>query len=169
MAVWQTRTKKRMGQIAVIGTADPTAEEYEAAQTIGYLIAGNHETVICGGLSGVMAAACKGAQERGGLTIGIVPDSGNGNEYLDVVIRTGLGHARNALVVQSSDAVIAIGGGYGTLSEIAIALKTNRPVFGIKTWEIEGVMKCTTPEEAVLMAVHAARLSPGYRIPRAGP
>jgi uncharacterized protein (TIGR00725 family) len=165
----QTRTQKSMGQIAVIGPADPTAEEYEAAQTIGALIAGNHEAVVCGGLFGVMEAVCKGAHEQGGLTIGIVPDTGNGNGYLDVVIRTGLGHARNALVVQSSDAVIAIGGGYGTLSEIAIALKIKRPVFGIKTWEIEGVMKCATPEEAVLMAVRASRLSPGYRTPRAGP
>ena len=158
-----------MGQIAVIGPADPTPEEYEAAQTVGYLIAGNHETVVCGGLSGVMEAACKGAREQCGLTIGIVPDQGNGNLYLDIVIRSGLGYARNVLVVQSSDAVIAIGGGYGTLSEIAIALKSGRPVFGIKTWEIEGVMKCATPEEAVLMAVRAARLSPLYRSPRAGP
>jgi hypothetical protein len=158
-----------MGQIAVIGPADPTPEEYEAAQTVGYLIAGNHETVVCGGLSGVMEAACKGAREQGGLTIGIVPDHGNGNPFLDIIIRSGLGHARNVLVVQSSEAVIAVGGGYGTLSEIAIALKSGRPVFGIKTWEIGGVMKCATPEEAVLMAVRAARLSPLYRSPRSGP
>jgi len=158
-----------MGQIAVIGPSDPTPEEYETARTVGFLIAENRETLICGGLSGVMEAACRGAQEQGGLTIGIVPDNGNGNRYLDVVIRTGLGQARNSLVVQSSDAVIAIGGGYGTLSEIAISLKTGHPVFGIKTWEIEGVVKCATPEEAVLMAVRAARLSPGYRTPRAGP
>ena len=116
-----------------------------------------------------MEAACKGAREKGGLTIGIVPDTGNGNAYLDIIIRSGLGHARNALVVQSSDAVIAIGGGYGTLSEIALALKAHRPVFGIKTWEIKGVTPCSTPEEAVLRAVHAARRSPGYRSPRGGP
>jgi len=158
-----------MGQIAVIGPADPTPKEYETARTVGFLIAGNRETLVCGGLSGVMEAACRGAQEQGGLTIGIVPDAGNGNRYLDVVIRTGLGHARNVLIAQSSDAVIAIGGGYGTLSEIAIALKTGHPVFGLKTWEIEGVVKCATPEEAVLRAVRAARLSPGYRTPRAGP
>ncbi len=158
-----------MGQIAVIGPADPTTEEYETARTVGFLVAGNRETLVCGGLSGVMEAACRGAQEQGGLTVGIVPDAGNGNRFLDVVIRTGLGHARNTLVAQSSDAVIAIGGGYGTLSEIAIALKIGHPVFGIKTWEIEGVVKCATPEEAVLMAVRAARLSPGYRTPRGGP
>jgi uncharacterized protein (TIGR00725 family) len=158
-----------MGQIAVIGPADPSAEEYETARTVGCLIASNHETTVCGGLSGVMEAACKGAKEQAGLTIGIVPDTGGGNLYLDVVIRSGLGHARNALVVQSADAVIAVGGGYGTLSEIAIALKIHCPVFGIKTWDIPGVTRCASPEEAVIKAVSAARRSPGYRNPRAGP
>lgn len=155
-----------MGQIAVIGPADPSEEEYDTARRVGCLIANEHESLVCGGLSGVMEAACKGARGKGGLTIGIVPDTGNGNAYLDIIIRSGLGHARNALVVQSSDAIIAIGGGYGTLSEIALALKAHRPLFGIKTWEIKGVTSCSTPEEAVLRAVHAARRSPGYRIPR---
>ncbi len=158
-----------MGQIGVIGAGNASPEEYEEARTVGNLIAENHETLVCGGLSGVMEAACKGAHKKGGLTIGIVPDTGNGNRYLDIVIRTGIGHARNTLVAQSSDAVIAIGGGYGTLSEIAIALKTGHPVFGLKTWEIEGIVKCATPQEAVLRAVHAARRSPGYRTPRDGP
>jgi uncharacterized protein (TIGR00725 family) len=160
---------KTMGQIGVIGAGNASPEEYEAARTVGNLIAENHEILVCGGLFGVMEAACKGARERKGSTVGIVPDTGNGNRYLDVVIRTGQGYARNVIVVQSSDAVIAIGGGHGTLSEIAIALKTGHPVFGLKTLEIEGVLNCATPEEAVLMAVRAARLSPGYRTPRAGP
>jgi uncharacterized protein (TIGR00725 family) len=155
-----------MGQIGVIGAADASPEEYEAARTVGRLIAENHETLVCGGLSGIMEAACKGAKEQNGVTIGIVPDIGNGNQFLDVVIRTGQGHGRNVLVVQSADAVIAVGGGYGTLSEIAIALKLKRRVFGINTWDIEGVVKCTTPEEAVLKAVRAARRFPSYRIPR---
>jgi hypothetical protein len=158
-----------MGQIAVIGTADATPEIYEAARTIGHLIATNHETLVCGGLGGVMEAACTGAHEEGGITVGIVPDTGNGNASLDIVIRTGLGHARNALVVQSADAVIAVGGNYGTLSEVAIALKTGRPVFGYKTWDIDGVIACATPEEAVLMAVRAARLSTSYRSCRDDP
>jgi uncharacterized protein (TIGR00725 family) len=149
-----------MGQIAVIGAADTTPEEYQVAFTVGSLIAKNHETLVCGGLWGVMEAACKGAKEHEGVTIGIVPDTGNGNEYLDIVIRTGLGHARNVIIAQSADAVIAIGGSYGTLSEIAIALKMKRPVFGVKSWDIEGVMKCATPEEAVLRAVHASRRLP---------
>ena len=153
----------RMGQIAVIGAADATPELKEAARTIGALIAANHETLVCGGLGGVMEAACTGAHEEGGLTVGIVPDTGNGNAALDIVIRTGLGHARNVLVAQSADAVIAVGGSYGTLSEIAVALKTGRPVFGYRTWNIDGVIACATPEEAVLMAVRAARLSRSYR------
>jgi uncharacterized protein (TIGR00725 family) len=78
-----------MGQIGIIGPADPSPEEYEMAQIVGYLIAGNHETLVCGGLPGVMEAACKGAKERDGLTVGIVPDTGKGNQYLDIVIRTG--------------------------------------------------------------------------------
>ena len=160
---------KTMGQIGVIGPADPLPEEYAIAQSVGRQIAGHHETLVCGGLSGIMEAACKGAKEQDGLTVGIVPDTSNGNGFLDIVIRTGIGHARNAIIAQSADAVIAIGGSYGTLSEIAIALKMKRPVFGIKTWDIKGVIQCMTPEEAVLRAVNAARLFPLYRTPRAGP
>ncbi len=146
-------------QIAVIGAADATQKEYEAAQALGRLIAENKETLICGGMGGVMEAACKGAQEIGGRTVGIIPDMGDGNSFLDVQVRSGMGHSRNIVLVQSADAVIAVGGKYGTLSEIAIALKLKKPVFGLKTWEIEGVVKCSTPEEAVLMAVRAARRS----------
>lgn len=135
-------------QIAVIGAADASAEEYATACAVGALIA-SRGTLVCGGLGGVMEAACKGAQENGGLTVGILPDMGCGNSYLDVVIRTGLGHARNVLVVQSADAVIAIGGSHGTLSEIAIALKMKCPVYGLKTWDIAGVVHCATPKEAV--------------------
>jgi len=146
-------------QIAVIGAADATPAEYKTAQQVGRLIAEHHTTLICGGLGGVMEAACEGAQGQGGQTVGIVSDTGNGNPYLDVVIRTGLGYARNVLVVQSADAVIAIGGSHGTLSEIAIALKMKKPVFGIKTWDIDGVVPCATPEDAVLMAVRAGHPS----------
>ena len=153
-------------QIAVIGRGDCSVEEYEAAETIGYLIAGNRETVCCGGLGGVMEAACRGAKEAGGTTVGILPDTGEGNAFLDIVIRTGMGHARNVVLVNSADAVIAVGGGYGTLSEIAVALKTDKPVFGLLTWKIEGVFVCATPEEAVILAVRAARLSRPSRSPR---
>jgi uncharacterized protein (TIGR00725 family) len=156
-------------QIAVIGAGDCTAEEYEAAQHVGHLIAANHESLICGGMGGVMEAACKGAKEQGGRTVGILPDMGDGNPYLDVRVRSGMGYSRNVVLVQSADAVIAIGGKYGTLSEIAIALKLKKPVFGYKTWDIDGVVECATPEEAVVMAVRAAHQSPPYRNPPAGP
>lgn len=153
-----------MKQIAVIGAGDCTGEEYETARAVGRLIAKNKGILICGGRGGVMEAVSRGAQENGGITVGIVPDTGEGNAYLSIVIRSGLGHARNALVVQSADAVIAIGGSHGTLSEIALSLKTGRPVFGIKTWEIPGVTPCASPEDAVAMAICAACPSPVHRI-----
>jgi len=155
-------------QVAVIGAADCTAEEYESARSVGRFIAENHATLICGGLGGVMEAACRGARENEGRTVGIVPDISDGNGYLDIVIRTGLGHARNVLVVHSADAVIAIGGSHGALSEIALALKTRHPVFGLKTWDIPGVKKCVDPKDAVTMAVRAARQSLLSRIRQDG-
>jgi uncharacterized protein (TIGR00725 family) len=146
-------------QIAVVGGAECTPDVEAAAETIGALIAGNGEVLCCGGRGGVMEAACRGAKDEGGTTVGILPGNEGGNPYLDVVIRTGLGNARNAVLVNSADAVIAVGGGYGTLSEIALALKEKIPVFGVMTWNIDGVFACQTPEEAVLMAVRASRLS----------
>jgi uncharacterized protein (TIGR00725 family) len=143
-------------QIAVIGPGQATADECGAAYATGRLIAGNGAVLVCGGLGGVMDAACRGAQEAGGITVGILPGSEGGNPYLGITIRTGLGHARNVLVVLSADAVIAIGGRHGTLSEIAIALRTGRPVYGIKTWDIDGVMSCASPEDAVTRAVQGA-------------
>jgi len=92
---------------------------------------------------------------------------GTGNPCIDIVIRTSFGHARDVLIVQPADAVIAIGGGHGTLSKIAVPLKMKRPVFGLKTWEIKGVVPCATPDEAVLMAIRAARRSPSYHNRRA--
>lgn len=143
-------------QIAVIGAGDCTVEESATALEVGNRLAENHVTVVCGGLGGVMEAVCRGAREKNGTTVGVLPDTGDGNPYLDIVIRTGLGHARNVVVARSADAVIAIGGSHGTLSEIAFALKAGIPVFGLKTWDIPGVVPCCTPEEAVLMAVRAA-------------
>jgi uncharacterized protein (TIGR00725 family) len=147
-------------QIAVIGAGECSLEEEEAAETVGFRIAQNGEVLLCGGRGGVMEAACRGAREGGGTTVGLIPDTGTGNPFLDIVIRTGLGHARNAVIAASADALIAVGGGYGTLSEIALALKMKKPVFGCRTWKIEGIFPCATAEEAVLMAVRAARLSP---------
>jgi uncharacterized protein (TIGR00725 family) len=143
-------------QIAVIGKEECTGEEYAAARRAGALIAGAKAVLCCGGRGGVMEAACRGAREAGGTTVGILPDTGRGNPWLDVVIRTGMGFGRNAVVVQSGDAIVAIGGGYGTLSEIALALKAGKGVFGYRTWEIGGVVPCSTPEEAVSRAIAAA-------------
>jgi predicted Rossmann-fold nucleotide-binding protein len=168
--------KGEIMQIAVIGKEECTGEEYAAARRAGALIAGEKAILCCGGRGGVMEAACRGAREVGGTTVGVLPDSGRGNPsrgapspldapgslagpgnpFLDVVIRTGMGFARNAVVVQSGDAVVAIGGGYGTLSEIALALKVGKEVFGYRTWAIEGVVPCSTPEEAVSRAIAAA-------------
>ncbi|HOX34135.1 MAG TPA: TIGR00725 family protein [Methanoregulaceae archaeon] len=153
-------------QIAVIGAGSCSDEEREAAYTIGKILAQNNAVLICGGLGGVMEAACKGAQEHGGTTVGILPDTGNGNAFLDLVIRTGMGHARNVIVVQSAEAVIAVGGKQGTLSEIAHALKTGRPVFSFRSWEIEGVVDCPTAEAAAIRALAAAggndHVEPGW-------
>jgi len=153
-------------QIGVIGPGNCTPDEYEAAETVGRKIAEGKGIVCCGGLGGVMEAACKGARSKDGLTVGIVPDTGDGNAYLDVVIRTGLGHARNVVVVQTADAVVAVGGAYGTLSELAIALKSGRAVFGYRSHAIPGVVACGTPEEAAVRALDAARRFRLNRIPR---
>ena len=128
------------GQIGVIGGGTCSSEIYEIAQEVGREIAQNGFSLVCGGLGGVMEAACRGAREAGGITIGILPTTNNGdaNPYVDLVIPTGLGHARNVLVVHASDALVAIDGETGTLSEIAIALKVGKPIVGIKTWELEG-------------------------------
>lgn len=111
---------------------------------------------MTGGLTGVMEAASQGAREAGGVTIGILPgtDRREANEYVTVAIPTGMGEARNALVVRAADAVIAIGGEWGTLSEIALARKTGKPVVGLGSWELAGVEAVATPAEAVAAALH---------------
>jgi uncharacterized protein (TIGR00725 family) len=111
--------------------------------------------LVCGGRGGAMEAACRGAKEADGLTVGILPgsDRSEANPFVDVVVPTGLGEARNALVVGAADVVIAIGGGYGTLSEIALALKAGKRVVGLGTWEIEGVASADGAEAAVAAAL----------------
>jgi uncharacterized protein (TIGR00725 family) len=143
-------------QIAIIGKEECSREEYEAAKTAGSLVAAGHAILLSGGRGGVMEAAGRGAKDAGGTAVGILPDTGEGNPFLDVAIRTGMGYGRYVILVQSADAVVAIGGGYGTLSEIAVALKAGKKVFGYRTWEIDGVVECGTPGEAVRLAVAAA-------------
>jgi uncharacterized protein (TIGR00725 family) len=122
---------------------------------VGRLVAERGAVVVCGGLGGTMEAACRGAKQAGGTTVGILPglDRSQANPFVDVALPTGLGEARNALVVRAADAVIAIGGGYGTLSEIALALKSGKRVIGLGTWEIEGVAAVDGAEAAVAAAL----------------
>jgi uncharacterized protein (TIGR00725 family) len=144
--------------IAVVGPGEATAEELESALAIGRGLAERGAVVVCGGLGGVMAAACRGAFEAGGVTVGLLPGSSRreANEWVRVAIATGLGELRNGLVVRSADAVVAVGGAYGTLSEVALALKTGIPVVGLRTWEIEGIEQVDTAPEAVQRALMLA-------------
>jgi uncharacterized protein (TIGR00725 family) len=109
-----------------------------------------------------MEASAKGANAKGGSTVGIIPGISGENSYCGIIIRTGMGHTRNILLVQSADAVIAIGGSYGTLSEISAALKMGKPVFGYRTWEIPGIVVCETPDEAAIRAIGACDPSRTY-------
>ncbi len=138
--------------ISVIGAGTCNKDTYTIAEHVGTLIAQKGATLVTGGLSGVMEAASKGAREAGGIVVGILPgfSKEEANNYVTIPVTTGLSHARNVIVVRSADAVIAISGGYGTLSEIAIALKIGKPVIGINTWDsVEGVIRVNSPEDAV--------------------
>jgi uncharacterized protein (TIGR00725 family) len=123
--------------IGVVGGAEAEGPELELARDVGARLAQAQAALVCGGLGGVMAAACSGAKQHDGLTIGVLPgpDRAAANPDVDVALPTGLGELRNGLVVRFSDAVIAIGGAWGTLSEIAFALRTGRPVVALSAWE----------------------------------
>ncbi|MFH1003432.1 MAG: TIGR00725 family protein [Chloroflexota bacterium] len=151
--------------IAVIGGADPSPREASLAEGVGRELARRGATLVCGGLGGTMEAACRGARAEGGLTIGILPGESRraANPYVQIPIVTGLGHARNVAVVKSAQAVIAIGGSYGTLSEIAHALQSGRPVIGLDTWALSrhgqvdsGIITVSSPAEAVARALDLA-------------
>ena len=138
--------------IAVVGSGTATGELYERARKVGRLVAERGGIVVCGGLSGVMEAAARGAAEAGGTAIGVLPDEdrGRANGHLSFSVATGAGQARNLAVVCSGDAVIAVGGEYGTLSEIGLALKVGRPVVSLGGWVLGGhVTVAATPEQAV--------------------
>jgi uncharacterized protein (TIGR00725 family) len=143
--------------VAVVGPGEATPEEIATAEEVGRLLAERGAVLVCGGLGGVMEAACRGAKERGGQTVGILPggDRAAANPHVDVAIATGLGEARNALVVRAADVLIAVGGAYGTLSEIALALKTGTPVVGIRSWDLAGrpLKEARDAREAVELAL----------------
>ncbi len=138
--------------VAVIGSGNATGELFEKARAVGRLVAEGGATVVCGGLSGVMEAAARGATEAGGTAIGILPDEDRGrqNGYLTYSVATGVGQARNLAVVCSADVVIAVGGEYGTLSEIGLARKVGRPVVVLGGWDLGAhVVAASSPQEAV--------------------
>ena len=138
--------------ISVVGSGRASGELYALAREVGRLVARRGGVVVCGGLGGVMEAAARGATESGGVAIGLLPDEDRGREnpYLSYALPTGMGQARNLAVVCSGDAVIAVGGEYGTLSEIGLARKVGRPVVVLRGWELgPHVAVAATPEEAV--------------------
>jgi uncharacterized protein (TIGR00725 family) len=153
--------------IAIIGGYPCSPEEASMAEAAGRELAKAGAILICGGEGGVMEAACKGAQSEGGVTVGILPgDSKNkANPYVTIPIVTGMGSGRNIIVVKSAQAVIAIGGGYGTLSEISFALKNGIPVIGLNTWSISrnnqvdsSIIVMDNPEEAARLAIELASI-----------
>jgi uncharacterized protein (TIGR00725 family) len=141
--------------IAVVGSGEAGDQQAWLAEEVGAALAEAGAVVVTGGLGGVMEAACRGAKSRRGRTLGLLPgtDRAAANGWVDIAVTTGLGELRNGLVVRSADAVVAIGGGSGTLSEIAFALKTGTPVIGLGTWDIEGMVQAIDPRDAVTRAL----------------
>ena len=140
----------------MLGPGDASAEEEATAEAVGRALASRGAVVVTGGLGGVMAAASRGAHEAGGTTLGLLPgeDRGAANPWVTVAVPTGLGELRNGLVVRAADLLVAVGGGHGTLSEIALALRLGRRVVGVHTWDVPGV-------EAVVDAHRAVRVALG--------
>lgn len=148
--------KKKKVFIGVIGAGKCTKKIFSLAEEIGREIAKAGAVLVCGGLGGVMEAAAKGAKEAKGITIGILPGDSkeDANPYIDIPIVTGIGEGRNLMVIRSSDAIIALPGKYGTLSELSFAVKLEKPVVGISTWDIsERIIKSNDPQEAVKLAL----------------
>lgn len=155
--------------VAVCGPGVAGPEEEAMAEEVGRRLAGSGAVVVCGGMTGVMDAVARGARASGGAVLGILPglDRGGASRHLTASVPTGMGEARNALVVRAADVIIAIRGEFGTLSEIALALKTGKPVVGLETWElsrggepVDAIHRASTPEEAVAAAL---RLGGGPR------
>lgn len=152
--------------VAVSGGGQADDAACDQAREVGRALAGRGVVVVTGGLGGAMEAACQGAKAAGGTTIGILPgdDRGEANEWVDVAVPTGLGEGRNALVVRAADAVVAVAGEFGTLSEIALALRLGKPVVGLDTWElgrggrpVRALLVAATPAEAAELAVAEIR------------
>ncbi len=152
--------------MGVAGASQPEPLLLDQAEVLGQRLAEAGAVVVCGGGPGVMEAVCRGAQSAGGITIGLLPglDRAEGNPHLTISIPTGLGQGRNLLLVRSSNALIAVGGGFGTLSEIALALRTGTPVVGLATWslhldsrQVDAFPVADTPDTAARLALEAAK------------
>jgi uncharacterized protein (TIGR00725 family) len=153
--------------VAVVGAGRASPEEERAAEAVGRGLAEAGAFLVCGGLGGVMEAACRGAKAAGGTTVGILPGTRReeANRYVDIAIATGLGELRNGLVVRAADALVAIGGEFGTLSEIALALKAGKAVVALGGWElarsgepVDAIAEATSPADAVARALAACAL-----------
>lgn len=147
--------------VGVIGPGDDATQNHQAlAREVGRLLGERGHIVVTGGLGGVMAAACEGAQAVGGITLGLLPstDRREGNPHLTVSVPTGIGELRNGLLVRCADAIVAVGGSWGTLSEIALAIRTGVPVISLHGWQLpeDGIVHAEAPLDAVEKAVHAA-------------
>ncbi|HVP57236.1 MAG TPA: TIGR00725 family protein [bacterium] len=147
------RMRKMVG---IIGASEAGDETRRLAEKVGRLVGQAGAIVVCGGLGGVMEAAARGAKSEGGLTVGILPgnDRQDANAYIDVVIATGVGYARNAIIARTCDCLIAVGGQYGTLSEIGLGLAFGKRVVGLSSWALErGIVRAASPEDAVEKAL----------------
>lgn len=145
----------------VIGAGQCSEKIYDLAREVGRRIGRKGWYLLCGGLSGVMEGAARGCSEVGGTTIGLLPglERNLANPFIKIAVPTGLGEGRNLLIVRASDVLIAVAGGYGTLSEIALALKAGKGVIGLETWKnIEGIQHAATPEEAIEKAAECLSL-----------
>ncbi len=154
--------------IGVVGSGQCTDSIGDLANQVGRLIAEAGAILVCGGLGGIMDTAAAGAKSVGGLTVGILPEHmrAGASRHLDISIPTGMGEMRNALVVRTSDVLIAVCGEFGTLSEIGLALKTGKPVIGLRTWQLvkdgvkdDSIIEASTPEEAVALAIKAVNIA----------
>jgi hypothetical protein len=148
----------RQRMIGVIGAGTATATGYDAARQVGRLIAEAGAVLVCGGLGGVMEAACRGACEAGGQTLGLLPgpEAAQANPWVTLAVPTNLGHARNVIIAHTAQALIAVEGEFGTLSEMAIGLKLGKPVVALDSWPgLPGVIYTNTPAEAVARAMAA--------------
>ena len=152
-------TAARKPVIAVVGAGKCSKKLRDMASEVGKYVAENGGVIVCGGMGGIMEGAARGAHEAGGLTVGILPTDSkdDANDYIDIVVPTGFGEARNIMVVRAADAVVAFPGKYGTLSEMAFALHAGKPVISINAWRLtDEIHQVSTPEEAAELAMKLA-------------